>query len=127
MKRINLVLVLILMTISGCATITRGKAADLEFITTPAGAQVETTNGFSCISTPCKIKVPRKSEFVANITKAGCTPAAVSVTNKIAGQGGAALAGNIFVGGIIGVGVDAATGASLDLVPNPVTVELSCR
>jgi hypothetical protein len=31
------------------------------------------------------------------------------------------------VGGIIGIGVDAATGASQDLVPNPVEVKMKCR
>jgi hypothetical protein len=30
------------------------------------------------------------------------------------------------VGGIIGLGVDAATGASQELVPNPLTLNLQC-
>ena len=34
------------------------------------------------------------------------------------------MAGNVLVGGIIGVGVDAASGAALDLTPNPVVVTL---
>jgi hypothetical protein len=36
------------------------------------------------------------------------------------------VAGNVLVGGIIGLGVDAATGASQDLVPNPLKVTLQC-
>jgi len=36
------------------------------------------------------------------------------------------MAGNIFVGGIIGVAVDAGSGAMNDLVPNPVNVTLDC-
>ncbi|MDP2581055.1 hypothetical protein Q8W37_14030 [Shimia thalassica] len=39
------------------------------------------------------------------------------------GSGGAALAGNILVGGIVGIGVDAATGSTLDHVPNPVIAD----
>lgn len=35
------------------------------------------------------------------------------------------MAGNIFVGGIIGVAVDAGSGAMNDLVPNPVNVTLN--
>ena len=41
-------------------------------------------------------------------------------------SGGAAVAGNILVGGIIGLGVDAATGAGKELTPNPVQVTLDC-
>ncbi|MFC6460494.1 hypothetical protein ACFP76_07905 [Paracoccus aerius] len=49
------------------------------------------------------------------------------MTNKVAPGGSAAMAGNVFVGGIIGAGVDADSGAMLDLVPNPVEVTLDCR
>jgi hypothetical protein len=114
------------MFLANCATITRGSDDVLEIKTEPAGAQVQTSNGFSCSSTPCAIKMPRRSEFVVDITKAGCRPIEVNVTHKTADAGAAGVAGNILVGGIIGLGVDAATGASQDLVPNPVEVKLEC-
>ena len=76
--------------------------------------------------TACAIKMPRRSEFVVDITKSGCKPMDVNVTHKTAGDGAAGIAGNVLVGGIIGLGVDAATGASQDLVPNPVDVTLEC-
>jgi hypothetical protein len=115
-----------IMFLANCATITRGSDDVLEIKTEPAGAQVQTSNGFSCSSTPCAIKMPRRSEFVVDITKAGCRPIEVNVTHKTADAGAAGVAGNILVGGIIGLGVDAATGASQDLVPNPVEVKLEC-
>jgi hypothetical protein len=34
------------------------------------------------------------------------------------------MAGNVLVGGILGIGVDAYTGAFNDLAPNPLTVTL---
>jgi hypothetical protein len=46
------------------------------------------------------------------------------VSRLIAGAGAAGVAGNVLVGGLIGIGVDMATGASQDLVPNPVNVKL---
>lgn len=107
-----------------CATITRGSQDVLEVQTTPSGAQVTTTNGFTCEQTPCAIKMKRRSEFDVDITKAGYRPSRVHVTNKVVGAGGAAMAGNVFLGGVIGAGVDAGTGAMLDLVPNPVVVVL---
>ena len=48
----------------------------------------------------------------------------VAVGLKATGAGTAGVAGNILVGGIVGVGVDAATGAINDHVPNPVIIEL---
>lgn len=114
----------ILISVSGCATVTRGTKDVLEVETTPSGAQATTTNGYSCASTPCAIKMPRKSEFDVDITKAGYKPARVHVTSKVSGAGGAGMAGNVLVGGIIGAGVDVGTGAMLDLVPNPVKVAL---
>lgn len=92
---------------------------------TPPGARVETSNGFHCQATPCSIKMARKSEFVATLTLEGCQPATVTVTNKVSTGGGVAMAGNVLVGGIIGAGIDAGTGAMLDLTPNPAHVDLS--
>ena len=47
-----------------------------------------------------------------------------SVRSQIAGAGGAGMAGNILVGGIIGIGVDATSGAMNDLTPNPLLIVL---
>lgn len=112
--------------VPGCATITQGTTDVLEIRTEPSGAQVQTSNGLSCASTPCALKMPRRSELVVKITKPGCRPAEVNVTHKTSGSGAAGVAGNVLVGGIIGLGVDAATGASQELVPNPVEVTLQC-
>ncbi|PRY76917.1 hypothetical protein CLV80_10794 [Yoonia maritima] len=126
MKFISTIILCAAVSVSGCATVTRGTNDVLNVNTTPSGAQVQTSNGFSCASTPCAIKMPRRSEFVVSIAKPGCRPVNVNVTHKTANGGGAALAGNVLVGGVIGLGVDAATGASQELTPNPVQVPLEC-
>ncbi|MFN8681230.1 translation initiation factor 2 [Paracoccus sp. P2] len=95
--------------------------------TTPGGAQVKLSDGQTCGNTPCSFKVPRKSELNVLVTKDRCKPQQIRVTNRVAGGGGAAMAGNVLVGGIIGAGVDASSGAMLELVPNPVNVQLECR
>jgi hypothetical protein len=69
----------------------------------------------------------RKSDITVDISKPGCKSVRLNVTHKTSGNGGAAVAGNILVGGIIGLGVDAASGASQELVPNPLSVKLECR
>ncbi len=109
---------------SACATVTRGTKTAWEVTSTPSGARVETSNGFSCQATPCSIKMPRRSEFVATLTRDGYEPATITVTNRVATGGGVAMAGNVLVGGLVGAGVDAGTGAMLDLTPNPAHVDL---
>lgn len=115
------------LSLAGCATITRGTNDVLVVESTPQAAQVKLSNGQSCDDTPCSFKLPRKSELNLVVSKEGCKPVNVHVTNRVSGGGGAAMAGNVLVGGIIGAGVDAGTGAMLELVPNPVKVQLECR
>lgn len=111
-------------SLAACATVTRGSEDAWVINSEPSGAKVETTNGHQCQATPCAIKMKRKSEFTATVTKPGYKPATVQVSHKTAGAGAAGVAGNVLVGGVIGLGVDMYTGASQDLVPNPVTVKL---
>jgi hypothetical protein len=68
--------------------------------------------------------MPRKSRFTAKISKPGYKTVTVVVTNKLSGAGGAGFVGNALVGGVIGAGVDVASGAMLDLTPNPMHAEL---
>lgn len=111
-------------SLGACATVTRGSSDAWEVNTDPNGAKVVTSNGHQCPSTPCSIKMKRKSNFTATITKAGYKDASVSVTHKTSNGGAAGVAGNVLLGGVIGLGVDLATGASQDLTPNPVNLKL---
>lgn len=111
-------------SLGACATVTRGSKDAWVVNTEPAGATVATSHGHGCPSTPCAIKMSRKSKFTATIAKPGYKTASVSVDHKTAGAGAAGLAGNVLLGGVIGLGVDAATGASQDLTPNPVNLTL---
>ena len=110
-----------------CGSLTRGTKEVLEIKTDPIGARVETSNNMMCSSTPCALKMPRKSELTVTITKAGCETLNVKVTNQVASAGAATMAGNVILGGVIGAGVDTYTGASMELVPNPIDVKLECR
>lgn len=74
--------------------------------------------------TPAAFKLARKGEYRLVVTHEGYETSEINVTNEIAGGGSAGMAGNVLVGGIIGAGVDASSGAMKDLVPNPVEVVL---
>jgi hypothetical protein len=111
------------LALGGCATVTRGTGEQIQVNSDPQGAEARTSLGFQCI-TPCTLNVQRKDEFSITIAKPGFEPQTVPVMTRVAGAGVAGFAGNVLVGGIVGMGVDAATGATLEHYPNPVTVVL---
>lgn len=111
------------LALAGCASVTRGWNNQMQFSSDPPDAIVQTTMGHSC-RTPCNLQVGRKDEFVATFTKPGYITEQVQVRTQIAGAGAAGVAGNILVGGVIGMGIDAASGAALEHCPNPVAVVL---
>jgi hypothetical protein len=111
-------------SVGACASITRGTDEQVGFHSEPAGAEVRTSTGLACPSTPCTIAVPRKDQFVATFTKAGYHPQQVMVGTKVGGGGALGLAGNALVGGVVGIVVDASTGAGMDHEPNPVIAQL---
>jgi len=112
------------LSLGACATITRGDHTAWELSTSPPGASVITTNNMQCESTPCSLNMPRRSEFDATVTKAGYKTVKIHVTHTIGSGGGAGMAGNVLVGGLIGAAVDAGSGAMYDLTPNHVNLNL---
>jgi hypothetical protein len=113
-----------LITLStGCATITRGTNEGFGIQTTPPGADARLSNGLSCV-TPCSVKVKRRGDFVVTIARDGYETVNASVTSSVDGGGAAGMAGNVILGGIIGAGVDAGTGAMHSHKPNPLVVTL---
>jgi hypothetical protein len=116
----NLILIAALAPVlSACATITRGTTNDIQISSEPSGANVRTSISHSCIS-PCTIKVGRRDEFQVVFNKDGYKEAVIPVKTQVAGAGVAGMAGNVLVGGVVGVGVDAYTGAAFEHSPNPV-------
>jgi hypothetical protein len=113
-----------LWSLAACATITRGTSDTWTVQTDPSGAAVRTSNQFACDATPCTFKMARKAEFSVTLTKPGYKTWTGQVTHHVAAAGGAGMAGNVLVGGLIGIGTDAISGAMYDLVPNPLVVKL---
>ncbi len=114
---------LLALSLGACATITRGTQQAMVIESTPAGAHVEMSNGMTC-TTPCSIRMSRESEFTATISKDGYETISANVTHTTAGAGAAGMAGNVLLGGIVGGVVDANTGATQNLTPNPLSVTL---
>lgn len=112
------------LLLAGCATMTRGTSQEFTVESTPPGASVSTSNGFECAATPCTFRMPRKDGFTVRVEHEGFRSAEATVVSNMASGGAAGMAGNILVGGIIGMGVDATSGAMNDLTPNPLHITL---
>jgi len=94
--------------------------------TTPAGATADVSGldiPTACV-TPCVVQAKRSADIIVTIDKEGYEPQVVPLIKEIPGTGAAGFAGNLLLGGVVGMGVDAVTGAALDHKPNPVIVTL---
>jgi hypothetical protein len=110
----------------GCASVTRGTTENISIATTPSGATADIAGldiPTACV-TPCVVQAKRNADITVTINKEGYQPQIIPLTKEIPGSGAAGFAGNLLAGGLIGMGVDAATGAALDHKPNPVIVTL---
>ncbi len=85
---------------TSCATVVRGTKESFIVKTEPAGAVVTTTaetpkskkarqldntlskETYGCEATPCEITVPRRSTFIAKITKPGYIPVHITVRSR---------------------------------------------
>lgn len=118
---IGLTLMSILLT--NCATVTRGSNQAFTVTSEPNGAEVRFSSGLTC-TTPCTLTMKRRPGFAVTVSKDGYDTQTANVVSQISGGGGTAMAGNVILGGLIGAGVDASTGAMNELVPNPLHIVL---
>ena len=119
-----IVLAAVALLTANCATVTRGTTSQIQVQSEPTGADVATSFGHRCV-TPCTLTVDRKAEFTVSVAKPGYRQVDTPVRMRLAGAGAAGFAGNILLGGVVGMVADAATGATLEHDPNPVSVTLS--
>ena len=98
------------LSLPACATITRGTSQQFTVTSTPPGARVSTSNGFSCEATPCTFRMPRKDAFRATVSLDGYVTQDHEIESRMSGAGGAGFAGNVLVGGVIGMAVDGTSG-----------------
>jgi|SRR3954454_14064018 hypothetical protein len=112
--------------LGGCASVARGTTETISVESTPPGAEATISgldNPMTCV-TPCAVVAKRNADITVTVQKSGYEPEVVQLTKDIPAAGAAGFAGNLLLGGLVGMGVDAATGAATDHKPNPVIVTL---
>lgn len=112
--------------LGGCASVARGTTETISVASTPAGAEA-TVSGLDqplTCTTPCAFTAARSADITVSIAKQGYEPQVIPLTKEVTGSGGATFVGNVLLGGVVGMGVDAVTGAAQDHKPNPVIVTL---
>jgi ABC-type Fe3+-hydroxamate transport system substrate-binding protein len=111
------------VVLSGCATIVEGTTQSVSVNTSPAdGAQCTLVNsqGTWYVTTPGSTTVHKtKTDLDVTCTKPGYQPGHVVATSHF----GATTAANVIAGGVIGIGVDAASGANYHY-DSPIMVSL---
>lgn len=117
---------IVLLLLSGCASITTGENQSLSVETNPCrGATCTLSNDkgvWYLNGTPGSVTVHRAyGDLTVICEKDDFKSNPVKITSKTKGM----AFGNILVGGIIGAGVDAATGAAYDY-PTLITVPMVC-
>jgi hypothetical protein len=109
---------------SGCATVIRGTKQDFHIETDPPGATATLSTGQTC-TTPCTLRLPRKEAFDVTFSMDGYQEGTAHVTSGWSRAGTQTfVVGNIILGGLVGMGVDASNGATRDLNPNPLVATL---
>ncbi len=113
------------MAVSGCASITQGTDQQVSISSNPTGARCELTRDGQTIAvadpTPEIVTIGKsRKDIQVACTKAGYQETTGLLSSDIAGM----TFGNILAGGIIGVAVDAGTGA-MNKYDTQITVPLT--
>lgn len=122
-KLSSVLLAVIALSATSCATIITGTKDKITFNSTPEGAKVF-HKGIEKCTTPCTAEIPRSlSKQMVTLQKEGFNDKEVKLTKKF----NPVTLVNILLGGAIGVGIDAATGSLTKYSPKEYQVELEAK
>ena len=116
----QILFVVVAVASSGCATIMTGTTEKIHFTSTPPGAIAKVDSGQQ-VTTPGDLDLKRDRSYEVRIEKDGCLPAHRSINQTSNGW----LIGNVLLGGVVGILIDASNGAAYHLEPRLVDATLA--
>jgi len=122
MKLHDLVLAAALVSTGACATIIQGSHQSVAVTSTPAGAAIS-VDGRPMGVTPSTLRLERKDSHVLRLALDGYQPYDMPLERKTSGW----MWGNLVFGGVVGIVIDASTGAMYKLTPSTITTNLETR
>ena len=108
------------LEMSGCATLIHGTMQTVEIVTTPAGATATILPEGSVVTTPGTVELERKKAHTVFVELDGYCREVVYI-DRITSN---AIHGNILIGGMIGLSIDASNGAAYTLTPDAFNITL---
>ena len=132
MKRIILKLGIVLLTLlmTNCAAIVHGNKQVVDFSSQPTGAKVS-IDGKEYGTTPTSVELKRmghfkgepsgKTEYQVKIDLEGYYPYEIKVKRTVDGW----FFGNLIIGGLVGIIIDAASGSMYKLTPDQIVATMS--
>lgn len=142
---VSLLVVMAAGILAGCATVTRGTTEELVVESEPAGARVAiqkqpeiltlaeqqerqieeaASPDIQIATTPARLTLDRNGRYQVRIELEGYRSVEVKVGHENSAGGSTALMGNLLIGGAVGMAVDAGSGSTRRLYPNPIFVKL---
>jgi hypothetical protein len=111
-----------LLSTAACATVMNGSEQGIAVNSTPAGANIS-VDGQPMGVTPAVLRLARSKEHILQLDLPGYLPYQMKLSRRTSGW----VWGNIAFGGVIGVVVDASTGAMYRLTPEAVDAGMETR
>lgn len=111
---------LLLSMSTGCSLVVNGRRQAVNISSNPSGAEI-IIDGIVHGKTPAIIDLRRDSHHSISINLEGYQTFSMNLERKVSGW----VWGNILIGGLIGVVVDASTGAMYKLTPDQVNTVLA--
>ena len=120
MKKQIVTILLFSFTLINCATIMHGPNQEVGLSSSPTGAIVKIDNQ-QVGNTPLTYKMERKGSHIISFEMEGYQPYQTTITSKLSGW----VWGNIVLGGLIGLGIDAITGSLYQLTPEQIHAQIT--
>jgi hypothetical protein len=112
--------IILSLGLAACASIMHGTHQDVGITSAPTGAVV-TIDGLQSGNTPVIAKLTRKANHIVRVELPGYQPYDLTLTHSVSGW----VWGNVAIGGLIGLAVDAISGGMYKLSPEQLTASLA--